>query len=62
MFNKHKSWVEPTKTIASAPHLNKSLARINKNPFHQGFLTDMVTIDWCESLIRFYNVYKLPLY
>jgi len=25
--------------IAPVPHLNKSLARSNKNPFYQGFLT-----------------------
>jgi len=26
------------------PHLNKFLARFNKNPFSQGFLTGIVTI------------------
>jgi len=28
--------------------LNKSLARFNKNPFHQGFLTGIATINLCE--------------
>jgi len=27
------------------PHLNKSLARSNKNPFYQGFLTGIATIN-----------------
>jgi len=30
------------------PHLNKSLARSNKNPFFQGFLTGIVTINLRE--------------
>jgi len=34
--------------IAPVPHLNKSLAGFNKNPFHQGFLTGIVTINLCE--------------
>jgi len=33
--------------------LNKSLARSNKNPFYQGFLTGIVTINLREF---FYNV------
>jgi len=28
------------------PHLNKSLARSNKNPSQQGFLTGVVTIKY----------------
>jgi len=30
------------------PHLKKSLARSNKNPFYQGFLTEIVTINLRE--------------
>jgi len=30
------------------PDINKSLARFNKNTFHQGFLTEMATINLCE--------------
>jgi len=30
------------------PHLNKSLARSNKNPFYQGFLTGVATINLRE--------------
>jgi len=30
------------------PHLNKSLASFNKNPFRQGFLTGIVTINLRE--------------
>jgi len=33
------------------PHLNKSLARSNKNPFHQGFLTEIVSINLREFFI-----------
>jgi len=32
--------------IAPVPHLNKSLARSDKKPFYQGFLTGMVTINF----------------
>jgi len=39
-----KSWV----IIAPVPHLNKSLARSNKNPFYQGFLTGIATINLRE--------------
>jgi len=37
------------------PHLNKSLARSNKNPFYQGFLTGIATIN----LREFFRVYSL---
>jgi len=30
------------------PHLNKSLAGSNKNPFHHGFLTGIATLNSCE--------------
>jgi len=32
------------------PHLNKSLARSNKNLFNQGFLTGIVTINLREFI------------
>jgi len=32
------------------PHLNKSLARSNKNPFNQGFLTVIATINLREFI------------
>jgi len=35
------------------PYLNKSLSHFNKNPFHQGFLTEIVTINLRES---FFNI------
>jgi len=34
--------------ITPVPHLNKSLARSNNNPFYQGFLTGMMTINLRE--------------
>jgi len=37
--------------IAPVPDLNKSLARSNKNPFYQGFLTGIVTINLREFFI-----------
>jgi len=40
------------------PHLNKSLDLFNKNPFHQGLLTEMVTINFHEFLIRAYDLEK----
>jgi len=36
---------------ASRPHLNKSLARSNKNPFYQGFLTGIATINLREYVL-----------
>jgi len=41
--------------IAPVPHLNKSLARSNKNPFNQGFLTGIVTINLREFF--YFNLY-----
>jgi len=35
--------------------LNKSLARSNKNPFYQGFLTGIVTINLREFFMLFKN-------
>jgi len=32
------------------PHLNKSLARFNKNPFHQGFSHKDGTIHLCDFI------------
>jgi len=43
--------------IAPVPHLNKSLARSNKNPFYQGFLTGIATINLREFL---YDHGQLP--
>jgi len=37
--------------IAPVPHLNKSLARSNKNPFYQGFLTGIATINLREFFV-----------
>jgi len=37
--------------IAPVPHVNKSLAGFNKNPFHQGFLTGIVTINFREFFV-----------
>jgi len=34
------------------PHLNKSLARFNKTPFYQGFLTGIVTLNLREFFIE----------
>jgi len=33
------------------PHLNKSVGCSNKNPFHQGFLTGIVTINLPEFYV-----------
>jgi len=38
------------------PHLNKSLARSNKNPFYQGFLTGIVTINLREFYLLSYYI------
>jgi len=41
--------------IAPVPHLNKSLACFNKNPFYQGFLTVIVTINLqCVSYLLYH--------
>jgi len=37
--------------MVTVPHLNKSLARSNKNPFYQGFLTGIATINLREFFI-----------
>jgi len=37
--------------IAPVPHLNKSLARSNNNPFNQGFLTGIATINLREFFL-----------
>jgi len=38
--------------MALVPHLNKSLGCFNKNPFYQGFLTGIVTINLREMLYK----------
>jgi len=38
------------------PQLNKSLARSNKNPFYQGFLTGIVTINLREREFEKFNL------
>jgi len=40
----------------SCARLNKSLARFNKNPFHQGFLTGIMTTN-----LREFSKYSLQL-
>jgi len=34
---------------APVPHLNKSFGQFNKNPFHQGFLTEISIINLREA-------------
>jgi len=46
-----------TVIIAPVPHLNKSLARSNKNPFYQGFLTGIATINLRELLLVMLSYY-----
>jgi len=48
--------------IAPVPHLNKSLARSNKNPFYQGFLTGIATKNLQEFFYVIIEELKAGLY